>query len=42
MEAIFKEKSKRIEAKKLEEQQEARGRKNQELRKKRADKQHRL
>ena len=42
IEAIFKEKTKKLEAKKLEEQQEARRKKNQELRKKRADKQQRL
>ena len=38
IEAIFKEKTKKIEAQKLEAQQEARRQKNAELRKKRADK----
>lgn len=42
IEAIFKEKSKKIENKKLEDQQEARRQKNQERRKKRTEKQERL
>ena len=42
MEAIFKEKAKKVEAKKLEDQQQARREENQAMRKKRADKQQRL
>lgn len=42
IEAIFKEKTRKIETEKLEAQQEARRQKNQERRKKRADKQERL
>lgn len=42
IEAIFKEKTRKIESEKLEAQQEARRQKNQERRKKRADKQERL
>ncbi len=42
IEAIFKEKSKKIENDKLEAQQEARRQKNQERRKKRTEKQERL
>ncbi len=42
IEAIFKEKTKKVETQKLEAQQDARRQKNLELRKKRADKQSRL
>lgn len=42
IEAIFKEKNKKIENDKLEAQQEARRQKNQERRKKRTEKQERL
>lgn len=42
IETIFKEKTKKIEAEKLEAQQEARRQKNQEKRKKKADKIDRL
>lgn len=42
IEAIFKEKSKKIETEKLEAQQDARRQKNLELRKKRAEKQQKL
>lgn len=42
IEAIFKEKNKTIENKKLEDQQEARRQKNQERRKKRTEKQDKL
>lgn len=42
IEAIFKEKNKTIENKKLEDQQEARRQKNQERRKKRTEKQEKL
>ena len=42
IEAIFKEKTKKIETEKVEAQQEARRQKNLERRKKRADKQERL
>lgn len=42
METIFKQKAKKIEAEKLEAQQQARREKNQEMRKKRAEKQQRL
>ena len=42
IEAIFKEKAKKVEAEKLQAQQDARRQKNQEMRKRKADKRKRL